>query len=164
MKHNLKILPIYFELQNDGIKNWEIRKNDRNFQVGDILNLNEWDEKKYTGRVLMVEVIHTFKSSLTLKEDYVILSTKILNKQDNNGCRLGADGLENGKDEIIDIEVGDYINGHIVEKIEKEGTKILYLVTYFCGKNNKPQSIKLEYRDIKSVAKKEDFEKITYNV
>lgn len=164
MKHNLKILPIYFDLQKDGIKNWEIRKNDRNFQVGDILNLNEWDEKKYTGRVLVVEVIYTFKSSLTLKEDYVILSTKRLNKQDNNGCWLELDGLKNGKNEIIDIEVGDYINGHIVEKIEKEGTKVHYLVTYFCGKVNKPQSIKLEYRDIKSVAKKEDFEKITYNV
>ena len=48
MKHELKILPEYFKPVKDGIKNFEIRKNDRNFQVGDTLILKEWDVDGYT--------------------------------------------------------------------------------------------------------------------
>ena len=33
MTHELKIDPKYFELVQDGIKTWEIRKNDRKFKV-----------------------------------------------------------------------------------------------------------------------------------
>lgn len=76
MNHNLKILPNYFDLQQAGQKNWEVRNNDRNFHVGDILTLNEWNKKEYTGRTLNVEVTFVYESSLTLKKGYVILSTK----------------------------------------------------------------------------------------
>lgn len=33
--HKLKILPEYYNAQIEGKKNFEIRKNDRNYQVGD---------------------------------------------------------------------------------------------------------------------------------
>lgn len=36
-KHNLKILPQYFEAVINGCKNFEIRKNDRFFKLNDIL-------------------------------------------------------------------------------------------------------------------------------
>ena len=39
MIHNLKILPEHFTPVLDGLKLAELRKNDRNFQVGDILVL-----------------------------------------------------------------------------------------------------------------------------
>ena len=53
MIHKLKILPQYFEDKLKGIKNWEIRNNDRPFKVDDILQLEEWsDETGYTGRLL----------------------------------------------------------------------------------------------------------------
>lgn len=35
--HELKTLPEYFELVRKGIKNFEVRKNDRDFKVGDML-------------------------------------------------------------------------------------------------------------------------------
>lgn len=38
-KHNLKILPQYFEAVINGCKNFEIRKNDRFFKLNDILFL-----------------------------------------------------------------------------------------------------------------------------
>lgn len=45
--HELKILPKYFVRA----KNFELRKNDRDFQVGEIVVLREWDaESGYTGR------------------------------------------------------------------------------------------------------------------
>ena len=52
--HNLKTWPQYFEAVRDGKKTFEVRRNDRGFQVGDRLSLQEWDpdEGKYTGREL----------------------------------------------------------------------------------------------------------------
>jgi hypothetical protein len=50
--HELKSWPDYFEPLAAGIKTFELRRNDRNFQVGDILVLREYDDRKrvYTGR------------------------------------------------------------------------------------------------------------------
>lgn len=76
MNHDLKILTKYYELQQAGLKKWEIRDNDRNFQIGDTLTLNEWTGTRYTGRTLAVEVTFVYKSSHMLKEGYVILSTR----------------------------------------------------------------------------------------
>ena len=43
MKHGLKILPQYFCRVQDGSKTFEVRENDRGFQPGDIVVLNEWN-------------------------------------------------------------------------------------------------------------------------
>lgn len=50
MKHELKILPKYFDAVNCGKKNFEIRINDRDYQEHDELVLKEWYRGKYTGR------------------------------------------------------------------------------------------------------------------
>lgn len=59
-KHNLKILPQYFEAVINGCKNFEIRKNDRFFKLNDILFLKEYNpiEKKYTGCTAKCKVIY----------------------------------------------------------------------------------------------------------
>ncbi len=46
MIHKLKILPQYFEDKLKGIKNWEIRNNDRPFKVDDILQLENGATKQ----------------------------------------------------------------------------------------------------------------------
>lgn len=48
-KHELKILPKYYKEVSCHRKTFEIRKDDRDFKVGDIVLLREWDGKDYTG-------------------------------------------------------------------------------------------------------------------
>lgn len=38
----VKCLPEYFEAARVGIKPWELRYNDRNYAVGDLLIMREW--------------------------------------------------------------------------------------------------------------------------
>ena len=76
--HELKILPQYFDKVLDREKTFEIRKNDRDFQVGDIVKLKEWSKflEKYTGRELLAEI--TYITNYEQKEGYVVFSTRIL--------------------------------------------------------------------------------------
>ena len=78
--HYLKIEKKYF---NDVIaerKKFEVRKNDRDYQVNDILSLNEYDKDKqvYTGRHISVKVLYILDDSAFLKEGYVVLSIAII--------------------------------------------------------------------------------------
>lgn len=52
--HILKTWPLYFERVNNGQKQFEVRKNDRDFQTGDIVKLQEYDNvtEGYTGQEL----------------------------------------------------------------------------------------------------------------
>lgn len=78
MIHALKQLPEYFKPVVDGIKGFEVRKNDRPFQVGDLLALNEWDAEmeRYTGRSCLVYIDYILNDEAYCKEGYVILGIK----------------------------------------------------------------------------------------
>ena len=64
--HDLKIWPIFFESVVAGHKKCEVRKDDRDFNVGDTLNLHEWDPetKKYTGAKVTVKVTHILRGGV----------------------------------------------------------------------------------------------------
>lgn len=70
----LKIAPEFMEAQLNGLKNFEIRKNDRNFEVNDMLWLREWSNGEYTGRSASVSV--TFITDYKQRPGYVVLSTR----------------------------------------------------------------------------------------
>ena len=63
--HELKIWPQYFEAVKDGSKLFEIRKNDRDFKVGDELMLLEFRPKigEFTGRALRRMITYIAVSS-----------------------------------------------------------------------------------------------------
>ena len=77
--HELKIRPEYFSAVKSRIKQFELRKDDRGFKVGDILTLREWDEKGYTGNEVRCEIKYMLKGHDGLDEDYVILGISLLN-------------------------------------------------------------------------------------
>lgn len=54
--HKIKLSHCFFDDVASGRKNFELRKNDRHYQVGDCLCLCEVKEKRLTGRKLMVAV------------------------------------------------------------------------------------------------------------
>ncbi|UTX09429.1 DUF3850 domain-containing protein [Bacillus altitudinis] len=74
--HDLKIMPQYLWALKTGIKGFEIRKNDREFQVGDILHLREYKDGQYTGRLVLGRI--TFITSFEQKDNYVVLNFKRL--------------------------------------------------------------------------------------
>lgn len=76
--HELKIYPKYFEAVLDESKTFEIRKNDRNFHVGDNIFLREWDNIKYSGRTIFAEITYILDDKfIGLAEDYVALGIKV---------------------------------------------------------------------------------------
>ncbi len=75
--HSLKTSPEYFNAVVDGSKNFEVRKNDRNFQVGDSLILKEWDGSEYTGRIIKKEITYILDhTSGYVLEGYVVMGIK----------------------------------------------------------------------------------------
>ncbi len=56
--HVLKTWPEFFEPLLSGKKTFEVRKNDRDFQVGDALSLLEWEpeSRMFSGRKIYCDV------------------------------------------------------------------------------------------------------------
>lgn len=85
MIHELKCWPEQFSALWDGSKNFELRKNDREFQVGDFLLIKEWipSTEEYTGSSLLRKVSYVLRGpSWGLAEDHCIMSIDILNDRD----------------------------------------------------------------------------------
>ena len=61
-----KIWPEYFQKILDGDKKYELRLNDFDCQIGDILVLKEWnpETKEYTGRELEKEITFVLKTKM----------------------------------------------------------------------------------------------------
>lgn len=78
MIHELKTEIQYFKDVISGVKTFEIRKNDRFFEKGDLLALNEYDSanKCYTGNSCLVYIDYILRDKEYVKSDYVILSIK----------------------------------------------------------------------------------------
>lgn len=76
MIHELKIYPQWFNAVISGKKSFEIRKNDRPFQEGDLLALNEYDYDHYTGNSCLVYVDFIMNSPEYVKKDMVVMSIK----------------------------------------------------------------------------------------
>lgn len=67
-----------------GAKNFEIRKNDRDFQRYDVLHLRNWDDHKneYKYGDVLAEVTYILKGGqFGIQEGYVVMGLKILSSK-----------------------------------------------------------------------------------
>ena len=70
-----KILPQYFEAVAAGKKNFELRKDEDDIEVNDLLMLREWNGMYYTGRSTARKVTYVLRSvpEYGLQEGYCII-------------------------------------------------------------------------------------------
>jgi hypothetical protein len=73
--HDLKIDPVYYKAVLSGSKRFEVRKNDRDFKIYDILLLREYDRNKnnYTGKEIRKKIYYILDNPEYLREGYIIL-------------------------------------------------------------------------------------------
>jgi hypothetical protein len=95
-EHDLKIWPQFFEPVSEGRANFQFRKNDRDYQEGDLLRLREWNQETirdgstlvapqgYTGREVLVKVVYIMRVfdfgewPPPVQADYVIMGTSLV--------------------------------------------------------------------------------------
>ena len=78
--HQLKTWRAYFEAVERGEKTFEVRRNDRDFAVGDKLELREYDPTRcsYTGRWLTCTVTYCMAGgAFGIAPDYCVLGIKL---------------------------------------------------------------------------------------
>lgn len=77
MLHEIKIRPEYFNAVRNSQKTFEVRRNDRNYQVGDELLLQEFDGENYTGKTLLREITYILQGGhYGVNPEYVAMSIK----------------------------------------------------------------------------------------
>jgi len=91
--HELKSWPSQFQAMWTGLKRAEFRRDDRGYQVGDQLELREWDptRQEYTGFHLTARVTHLLRGpELEVPAGFVVLSIEVL------GARVVESGTRSG--------------------------------------------------------------------
>ncbi len=110
--HQIRLGASFFEDACSNIKSFELRKNDRGYKKGDILELMEFADGKNTGRTVRKLVTYILEDYTGLEDGFCIMATSLVNKDGEalQGADLGqicADIRANG-DGCIDGD-GEYI-------------------------------------------------------
>ena len=85
--HKLKLAACYYADSASGIKTFEIRKNDRDFRVGDILELREWVGEegmgRYSGETHWKIITYILDDAEYLQDGYVCLGVSTIAEPQN---------------------------------------------------------------------------------
>jgi hypothetical protein len=89
-RHDLKCLPAYFHAVCRGDKPFEVRRDDRGYQKGDVLNLREYDptqgateREHYTGNAEQVLVTYVLTGGqFGVEPWHVVMGIKLLAELD----------------------------------------------------------------------------------
>jgi hypothetical protein len=77
ISHELKVLPKYFKPGASGDKPFEVRRNDRDYKVGQVILLREWTEDGgYTGYAFRRRITYILDDPEYVIPGYVILGLK----------------------------------------------------------------------------------------
>jgi hypothetical protein len=124
MTHELKIAPKYFEYVKDWSKPFELRKNDRNYQPGDIVILKEFSiiSGIYSGRQAIRKISYVLKNcpEYGLDKDYCIIG-------------FAFEPIFEKLNEIDPIEAVSNTNKSSKEMLVEAGTKPIGLTREMLG-------------------------------
>ena len=106
--HKLKLNAKYYEDSERGIKTFEIRKNDRDYKIGDVLELREYIEDirglgYYTGNVHWKIITYILDDDLYLAPGYVCLGLSPIAEPGQEDRRM-SDDLISRKALIAELE------------------------------------------------------------
>lgn len=74
--HDIKIGKEFFEDVKNNVKTFELRKNDRDYKAGEILELHEYEAGEETGRTCRKLITYMLKEFTGLQDGYCILGIK----------------------------------------------------------------------------------------
>lgn len=113
--HQIRLGASFFDDVCSGKKSFEIRKNDRGYKEGDILEMMEFADGRNTGRTVRVLVTYMIDEFSGLEDGYCIMATRLLN---GNGEPMEYADI---KQICADIEAnaGGYIDDDDVITVEK---------------------------------------------
>ncbi|WP_285823946.1 ParB/RepB/Spo0J family partition protein [Schaedlerella arabinosiphila] len=113
--HQIRLGVEFFKDVCSGAKPFEIRKNDRDYKTGDILEMMEFASGMHTGRSVKVLVTYILDAYTGLKDGYCIMGTSLVNKDGealqradiNQVCadiKANGDGVTEDSEEYILID------------------------------------------------------------
>lgn len=77
--HYLKTVQPYFGAVRNGQKRFEVRVNDRDFKVGDVVYLQEYDPTyKYSGLQVRCKITYVLSDYPAIQPDHVVFSFQVL--------------------------------------------------------------------------------------
>lgn len=76
VEHDVKISSVFSEDSKNGTKPFELRKNDRNYKVGDLLKMRVYKDGEWTGEIIRKEITYVLEGFEGIKEGYCILGVK----------------------------------------------------------------------------------------
>jgi Domain of unknown function (DUF3850) len=121
--HELKTWPEFFKSVASGDKSFEIRRDDRDFRVGDLLLLREWDPvtRAYSGRELHRQIKYmTGRGDTWVKEGFVVLGLRTASESPREFCSPSAKPRYQMTDQDWDIlthEIGHLIPRQLAKEI-----------------------------------------------
>ena len=75
--HEIKCWPEYFIMIDNQFKNFEVRKNDRDYHIGDFLRIKEWDPKtqSYSGKQCYRRIQYILEGGqFGIEKGYVVMA------------------------------------------------------------------------------------------
>lgn len=134
MLHELKIVAPFFRDVKEGKKLWELRYNDRDYQVGDQLLLKEYvaSEHRFTGDELLVDVVYIYEAAegdpYGLPPDWCVMSIRF------------SEGAE--KESSYAIAQYDDYEGNLTIDIATGGNPVQLIMTKLgLTEENMPESL-----------------------
>lgn len=106
--HKLKIQPKFLNEIKTKKKTFELRKNDRNFQLGDMLMLVSFKNNEFQEDGIMTEVVYVLNNFGGLQEGYVILGIDVT--EQHKSFPIDWKFYKNLDEESINDLIGGMIN------------------------------------------------------